>query len=33
MVRPMMMIFSPYSSPVILVSGDITFTRKFGENF
>ena len=25
MVRPTIMIFSPYGSPIILVSGDITF--------
>ena len=29
MVRPTIMISSPYGSPVILVSGDITFTPKF----
>jgi len=29
MVRPTIMISSPYSSPIILVSGDITFIPKF----
>ena len=29
MVRPTIMISSPYGSPIILVSGDITFTPKF----
>ena len=29
MVRPTIMIFSPYGSPIILVSGDITFIPKF----
>jgi len=29
MVRPTIMIFSPYASPIILVSGDITFIPKF----
>jgi len=29
MVRPTMMISSPYDSPIILVSGDITFIPKF----
>ena len=28
-VRPTIMIFSPYGSPIILVSGDITFIPKF----
>jgi len=28
MVRPTVMISSPYGSPIILVSGDITFTPK-----
>ena len=29
MVRPTIMISSPYGSPIILVSGDIKFTPKF----
>jgi len=29
MVRPTIMISSPYGSPIILVSGDITFIPKF----
>ena len=29
MVRPTIMIFSPYGSPIILVSGDVTFIPKF----
>ena len=29
MVRPTIMISSPYGSPIILVSGDITFISKF----
>ena len=29
MVQPTIMIFSPYGSPIILVSGDITFIPKF----
>jgi len=29
MVRPTIMIFSPYGSPIILVSGDITYIPKF----
>ena len=29
MVRPKIMISSPYGSPIILVSGDITFIPKF----
>jgi len=29
MVRPTIMISSPYGSPIILVSGDITFFPKF----
>jgi len=29
MVRPTVMISSPYGSPIILVSGDITFIPKF----
>jgi len=29
MVRPMIMISSPYGSPIILVSGDITYIPKF----
>jgi len=29
MVRPMIIISSPYDSPIILVSGDITFIPKF----
>ena len=29
MVRPTIMISSPYASPIILVSGDITFIPKF----
>ena len=29
MVRPTIMIFSPQGSPIILVSGDITFISKF----
>jgi len=29
MVRPTIMIFSPYGSPIILVSGDITCIPKF----
>ena len=29
MVRPTIMIPSPYGSPIILVSGDITFIPKF----
>ena len=29
MVRPTLMISSPYGSPIILVSGDITFIPKF----
>ena len=29
MVRPTIVIFSPYGSPIILVSGDITFIPKF----
>jgi len=29
MVRPMIMISSPYGSPIILVSGDNTFIPKF----
>ena len=29
MVQPMITISSPYGSPMILVSGDITFTPKF----
>jgi len=28
MVQPTIMISSPYGSPIILVSGDITFIRK-----
>ena len=31
MVQPTIMISSPYGSPIILVSGDITFTPKFEE--
>ena len=31
MVRPTIMISSPYGSPIILVSGDITFIPKFEE--
>ena len=29
LVRPTIMISSPYGSPIILVSGDITFIPKF----
>ena len=29
MVRPTIMVFSPYGSPIILVSGDITIIPKF----
>ena len=29
MVRPTIMIFSPYGNPIILVFGDITFIPKF----
>ena len=29
MVRPTIMIYSPYGSPIILVSGDITFIPTF----
>ena len=31
MVRPTIMISSPYGSPIILVSGDTTFIPKFEE--
>ena len=32
MVRPTIMITSPYGSPIILVSGDITLIPKFEGN-